>query len=58
MDQEKLNRRIDRLEAYARHQPGAYRLRVALLAGLGYAYLLAVVFLLLLVVYVTLFYVL
>lgn len=57
MDQENLNPLIDRLEEYSRRQPAAYRLRVALLAGLGYAYLLGVVLLLLLLVYVTLAYV-
>jgi len=54
---EKLDLLIDRLEAYARRQPGLYRLRVALLAALGYAYLIAVVALLLLIVYLMLFHV-
>ena len=57
MDQEELTNRINELADYARQQPAAYRMRVALLAGVGYAYLLAVVFLLLLVVYLTLSYV-
>src|SRR5688572_85839 len=57
MDQEELTNRINELADYARQQPATYRMRVALLAGLGYAYLLAVVFLLLLVVYLTLSYV-
>ena len=57
MDQEKFKLLIDRLEDYARSQPAAYRLRVALLAGLGYAYLLAIVVALLLLVYVTLAYI-
>ena len=57
MDQEKLNNLIDRLEDYARHNPGAYRFRVGLLAGLGYAYLFLVVLALLLLIYVILAYV-
>jgi hypothetical protein len=54
MEQEKLHLLIDRLELYARRRPAEYRLRVALLAALGYAYLLAVVILLLLIAYLTL----
>ena len=34
---------IDRLEDYAERYPSRYRFRVALLAVLGYAYLLAVI---------------
>lgn len=56
MEQEKLNRLIDRLEDYSRRHPAAYRLRVGMLAGLGYAYLLGVVLILLLLVYLTLAY--
>ena len=47
MNGNKLTSRIPYLEAFAEHNPGAYRLRVALLAVLGYAYLLAVVLFLL-----------
>jgi len=54
---EKLAALIPRLEEYARRKPAAYRLRVALLAILGYAYLFAVVILLLLLVYFVLVYV-
>ena len=51
MEAEQLTLLIDRLEVYSREHPTAYRFKVAALAGLGYAYLLAVVLLLLLVVY-------
>ena len=54
MEQAKLNLLIDQLEAYARKRPVLYRLRVALLAALGYGYLLAVVVILLLIAYLTL----
>ena len=54
---EKLAALIPRLEEYARRKPASYRLRVALLAILGYAYLFAVVILLLLLVYFVLVYV-
>ena len=54
MNGNKLTGRIPYLEAFAEHNPGAYRLRVALLAALGYAYLLAVVLFLLAVVVVIL----
>ena len=57
MDQAKLNNLIDRLEDYSRRNPGAYRFRVALLAGLGYAYLFFVILALLLLIYVILAYV-
>ncbi|HKY30339.1 MAG TPA: hypothetical protein VJM12_20575, partial [Pyrinomonadaceae bacterium] len=56
MDEARFNNLIDRLESYAQRNPGAYRLRVGLLALLGYAYLLTVVVLLLLIVVLTLFY--
>lgn len=39
MEPEEFEALVKRLEGYARAHPGAYRLRVALLAGLGYAYL-------------------
>jgi len=42
-DQEKTISRIKRLEDFARTQPASYRLRVALVAALGYAYLLTIV---------------
>jgi Zn-dependent protease with chaperone function len=54
---EKLAALIPRLEEFARRKPASYRLRVALLAILGYAYLFAVVVLLLLLVYWVLAYV-
>lgn len=54
MEQAELELLIDRLEGYARRHPTLYRLRVALLAMLGYAYLLTVVVLLLLIVYLIL----
>ncbi|HJP90650.1 MAG TPA: M48 family metalloprotease [Pyrinomonadaceae bacterium] len=54
MNKNKLAGRIPYLEAFAQHNPGAYRLRVALLAALGYAYLFAVVLLLLALVFVIL----
>ena len=57
MDQAKLNNLIDRLEDYSRSNPEAYRLRVALLAGLGYAYLFFVILALLLLIYLILAYV-
>lgn len=57
MDQEKLNSLIDRLEDYARRNPGPYRFRVALLAGLGYAYLFFVILALLGLIFVLLYYI-
>lgn len=39
MDPEEFESRVKRLEGYAHAHPAAYRLRVALFAGLGYAYL-------------------
>ena len=47
MKEEKLVTLIKSLEVYARKHPGPYRLRVALLAALGYLYLLIVVSILL-----------
>jgi Zn-dependent protease with chaperone function len=57
MDQEKLNNLIDRLEDYANRSPTAYRLRVGLLASMGYAYLFVVVLFLLSLIYIFLYYV-
>jgi len=57
MEEDKLASRIPLLEIFAQQNPGAYRLRVAMLAALGYAYLLVVVLFLLAIVFVTLFYV-
>jgi Zn-dependent protease with chaperone function len=57
MEQLQLNSLITRLENFAKVHPTAYRIRVGLLAGLGYAYLLLVVLLLLLLVFLTLNYV-
>lgn len=57
MEQEdKLAARIRPLEAFAAANPQLYRLRVALLASLGYAYLLALVAVLLGIVGFTLYY--
>jgi Zn-dependent protease with chaperone function len=42
MEQEQFEALVKRLETYARAHPQRYKLRVALLAGLGYAYLLFV----------------
>lgn len=57
MEEQDLKLLIARLETYAEKHPSLYRLRVALLAAIGYTYLLLVVFLLLALVYVTLVYV-
>ncbi|HEY3581847.1 MAG TPA: M48 family metallopeptidase [Pyrinomonadaceae bacterium] len=43
MEDEKLAARIRALEAFAANKPGLYRFRVALLALLGYAYLIFIV---------------
>lgn len=55
MNQEKTNILIDQLEDYARKHPTAYKVRVGLLAALGYVYIFAVVSLLLLLVGAVLF---
>jgi Zn-dependent protease with chaperone function len=47
MTQEQFDALVRRLEGYAGRHPGAYRLRVGLLAALGYAYIFAVLALLL-----------
>src|SRR5687768_3752290 len=57
MDQDKFNRLIDRCEEYAKRDPAGYRLRAGFLAGFGYAYLLGVSLLLLLLAYVLIVYV-
>jgi hypothetical protein len=41
---------VDELEGYARQNPGAYKLRVALLAALGYVFLLGIVLIVLFLV--------
>jgi len=56
MEQSKYESLIRPLEALAAENPGQYRLRVALLAALGYFYLLVVVTLLLGIVVLVLFY--
>ena len=43
MEEKEFSALVDRLEVYARQSPGAYKLRVALLAALGYAFLIGVV---------------
>ena len=50
MEKDKLATLIPPLETFAEKKPAAYRLRVGLLAGLGYVYLLFVVTPLLVVV--------
>ena len=52
MTQEEFNDLVKRLEGYARKHPAVYKLRLGLLAGLGYAYLFGVVALLLLLIVV------
>src|SRR5687767_13676339 len=54
---EENNLAIRSLESFAEARPGLYRLRVGLLAALGYVYLLLVVLILLAIVAATLFYV-
>src|SRR5215470_19502749 len=56
MEQSKYESLIRPLEARAAQNPGQYRLRVALLATLGYLYLLVVVTVLLGIVVLVLFY--
>jgi hypothetical protein len=56
MKEDKFASLIHSLESFAAARPGLYRLRVALLAALGYVYLLLVVSLLLVVVAATLYY--
>jgi Zn-dependent protease with chaperone function len=51
MEHEASTRLINSLQSFAREKPGLYRTRVALVAMLGYAYLLAVVVALLVFVY-------
>lgn len=55
MSENKVETLIRPLEAFAEKDPGAYRLRVALLAVLGYAYLIFIVAVLLAVTAVTLY---
>lgn len=43
MEEKEFSALVDRLEVYARKSPGAYKLRVALLAAVGYMYLIGVV---------------
>jgi Zn-dependent protease with chaperone function len=56
MKEDKFVSLISSLETFAAAKPGVYRLRVGLLAALGYIYLLLVVMLMLLVVAATFFY--
>lgn len=56
MEEAKLATLIRPLETFAAASPGLYRLRVGLLAALGYAYLLIIVSILLAIVAATLFY--
>ena len=50
MEEKEFTSLIDELEVYARAQPAAYKIRVALLAALGYLFLFAVLALVLLLV--------
>jgi Zn-dependent protease with chaperone function len=43
MEEKEFSALVNRLEDYARENPGAYKLRVALLAAVGYVYLLGIV---------------
>lgn len=43
MEEKEFSAFVERLELYARENPGAYKLRVALLAALGYVFLMGVV---------------
>ncbi|HEX3187129.1 MAG TPA: hypothetical protein VHQ94_20185 [Pyrinomonadaceae bacterium] len=43
MEEKEFSALVESLEGYAREHPGAYKLRVALLAALGYAFLIGVV---------------
>lgn len=54
MEENKVASLSIQLESFAAARPGAYRLRVGLLAALGYAYLLIIVLILLAIVAVTL----
>src|SRR5918993_5707763 len=56
MEDAKYANLIRSLETFAAEKPGMYRLRVALIAALGYAYLLFILLLLLGVVAATVFY--
>lgn len=57
MEENKVASLVRPLEEFAETNPGPYRLRVALLAALGYVYLFGIVLILLGIVAVTLFYV-
>src|SRR5688500_14187851 len=43
MDQKEIEALVDRLEVYARKHPSAYKLRVGLLAALGYSFLVGTI---------------
>ena len=57
MEEDKVASLVRPLEIFAKEKPGLYRLRVGLLAALGYVYLLVIVLILLGIIAVTLFYV-
>ena len=57
MEEDKVASLVRPLEVLAAEKPGLYRLRVGLLAALGYVYLLVIVLALLGIIAVTLFYV-
>ncbi|HEU4432451.1 MAG TPA: M48 family metalloprotease [Pyrinomonadaceae bacterium] len=56
MEEKEFSALVDSLEGYAREHPGAYKLRVAMLAALGYVFLIGTVLVVLLVVGVGLYY--
>lgn len=47
---------VDELEGYAHQNPGAYKLRIALLAALGYVFLISIVLIVLILVAVVIYY--
>jgi Zn-dependent protease with chaperone function len=57
MNQEKFSALVDRLEGYARKHPTAYKIRVGMLAAIGYIYIFVIVTVLLLLISAVLVYV-
>ena len=56
MEEKEFSTLVESLEGYAREHPGAYKLRVAMLAALGYVFLIGSVLLVLLLVAAVLYY--
>jgi len=56
MEEKEFSALVDSLEEYAREHPGAYKLRVAMLAALGYVFLIGTVVVVLLLVGVVVYY--